>query len=50
MTEEQLECLIAELEIDTIQDLVAGEVDPLKMLSYISVLSPCDVDLSNLAN
>ena len=49
-TAEQLECLSAEIEIDTIQDLVDGEVNPLRMLSYIGVLSTCGIDLSDLVN
>ena len=49
-TVEQLECLSAEIEIDIIQDLVDGEVNPLRMLSFIGVLSSCGVDLSDLGN
>jgi hypothetical protein len=49
-TTEQLECLGAEIEIDTIQALVDGEVNPLRMLSFIGVLSTCGVDLSDLGN
>ena len=49
-TAEQLECLVSEIDIDTIQALVAGEVNSLRMLSFIGVLSTCEVDLSDLAN
>lgn len=49
-TTEQLECLGAEIEVDTIQALVDGEVNPLRMLSFIGVLSTCGVDLSDLGN
>ena len=49
-TAEQLECLISEIDIDTLQALVDGEVNSLRMLSFIGVLSTCEVDLSDLAN
>ena len=49
-TAEQLECLRSEIGIDTIQDLVDGEVNPLRMLSFIGVLSPCGMDRSDLAH
>ncbi|HIK98132.1 MAG TPA: hypothetical protein EYG13_01140 [Dehalococcoidia bacterium] len=49
-TAEQFECLVSEIEIDTIQALVDGEVNSLRMLSFIAVLSTCGVDLSDLVN
>jgi len=49
-TAEQLECLISEIDIDTLQALVDGEVNSLRMLSFIGVLSTCEVDLSDFAN
>lgn len=47
---EQLECLTAEIDIETITALAAGEVSPLVALSFIGVLSACGVNLTDLVN
>jgi hypothetical protein len=47
---EQVECLTEEIDLEQIEALVAGEVDPLSMLSLIGVFSTCDVSLDDLGN
>ena len=49
-TEDQMECLTAEIEAEQIIALATGEVDPLNMLSLIGVLSRCDVSSDVLGN
>lgn len=49
-TAEQLDCLSAEIGLETINALAADEVSPLRLLSFVGVLSTCGVDLSELAN
>jgi hypothetical protein len=50
LTALQLECLMSEIDTDTIEALVDGEVNSFRMLSVIGVMSTCGVDLSDLAN
>lgn len=49
-TAEQMECLSEEIDLEQITALASGEVDPLRMLSLISVLSSCGVGLDDLGN
>ena len=49
-TEDQMECLTAEIDPDQVIALAAGEVDPLNMLSLIGVLSRCGVSGDVLGN
>ena len=49
-TEEQLACLTAEMDADTIASLVSGDVSPLAAISLLGVLTACDVDLADLLN
>ena len=49
-TEEQLACLTAEIDADTIASLVSGDVSPLAAISLLGVLTACDVNLADLLN